>query len=63
MNQSNEYDLTSGEGSILIEIVSDALPITPDVLRRPRIRPNRPTAPLPADPSSEQSSEAAGAGE
>jgi hypothetical protein len=38
MNESNEYDLTSGEGSILIEIVAEALPVTPDMLERDRQR-------------------------
>jgi hypothetical protein len=41
MNDSNHFDLTSGEGSVLVEIVSKALPITPEVLQRPRIRPDR----------------------
>ena len=60
MNESNPYDLTSGEGSILIEIVAEALPITPEVLRRPRVRPagarfvdpppdSSPTDPRPAE--------------
>jgi hypothetical protein len=38
MNESNEYDLTSSEGSILIEIVAQALPITPEALERDRQR-------------------------
>jgi hypothetical protein len=38
MNESNECDLTSGEGSILVEIVAEALPVTPDVLERDRQR-------------------------
>lgn len=66
MNESNEYDLTSGEGSILIEIVAEALPVTPDVLERDRQRRlrlptpdrqsdgGRPPAPPPDAPTSQK---------
>ena len=38
MNESNEFDLTSGDGSILIEIVAEVLPVTPVILERDRRR-------------------------
>ena len=63
MNESNEFDLTSGEGSILIEIVADALPITPEVLRRPRVRPGRTTEPESTEPPSDQGPNDSGPGE
>jgi hypothetical protein len=38
MNEPNDFHLTSGDGSILIEITSECIPITPEVLQRPRKR-------------------------
>jgi hypothetical protein len=36
MNEPNDFHLTSGDGSILIEIVSECVPITPEIEARPR---------------------------
>jgi hypothetical protein len=39
MTEENDFDLTSGEGSILVEIDAELAPITPEVLQRRRVRP------------------------
>ena len=38
MSEQNDFDLTSGEGSMLIEIDAEFVPITPEILRRLRLR-------------------------
>ena len=37
MNEANDMDLTSGDGSILVEVVSECVPITPEMQARPRV--------------------------
>jgi hypothetical protein len=38
MNEPNDFHLTSGDGSILVEFNSEFAPITPEDLARPRRR-------------------------
>jgi hypothetical protein len=38
MTEPNDFHLTSGDGSIFVEIIGEWAPITPEVLARPRIR-------------------------
>ena len=38
MSEQNDFDLTSGEGSMLVEIDAEFVPITPEILRRLRLR-------------------------
>jgi hypothetical protein len=59
MNEPNDFHLTSGEGSILVEITSEVVPVTPEDRPPPGTRPpwmrrdkdGLPLLPPPDEPS------------